>query len=81
MNRLVTAKALENGLIIYPRRSINGLAGDYVLIAPPLIISANQVDEILHRLDLALAETTPDLLRADAVVVEDAVSEQIFSNP
>jgi adenosylmethionine-8-amino-7-oxononanoate aminotransferase len=30
------------------------------LIAPPLIISADQVDEILHWLDLALAETTSD---------------------
>ena len=51
------------------------------LIAPPLIISADQVDEILHWLDLALAETTSDLLGADGVVLLYAVSEQIFGNP
>ena len=51
------------------------------LIAPPLIISADQVDEILHWLDLVLAETTSDLLGADGVVPLYAVSEQIFDNP
>jgi hypothetical protein len=51
------------------------------LIAPPLIISADQVGEILHWLDLALAETTSDLLGADGVVPLYAVSEQIFDNP
>jgi adenosylmethionine-8-amino-7-oxononanoate aminotransferase len=81
VSRLITAKAFENGLIIYPRRSINGLAGDHVIIAPPLIISADQVDEVLHWLNLPLAETTSDLLGANGMVVEDAVPEQIFSNP
>jgi hypothetical protein len=51
------------------------------LIAPPLIISADQVGEILHWLDLALAETTSDLLGADGVVSLYAVSEKIFDNP
>ena len=77
MNRPITAKAFENGLL----RSINGLAGDHGLIAPPLIINADQVDEILHRLNLTLAETTSDLLGADGMVVKNAVPEQIFSNP
>ena len=81
MNRPIPAKAFENGLIIYPLRSINGLAGDHVLIAPPLIINADQVDEILHQLNLTLAETTSDLLGADDMLVEDAVPEQISSNP
>ena len=81
MNRPITAKAFENGLIINPLRSINGLAGGHALIAPPLIINADQVDEILHRLNLTLAETTSDLLGADGMVVKNAVPEQIFSNP
>ena len=81
MNRLITAKAFENGLIVYSRRSINGLAMSHVLIAPPLIIRADLVDEILHRLNLTLAETTSDLLGADGMVVKNAVPEQIFSNP
>jgi adenosylmethionine-8-amino-7-oxononanoate aminotransferase len=56
MSCLVTEKAFDHGLMIYPRRSINGLAGDHVLIAPPLIITALQIDEILNRLDDTLAD-------------------------
>jgi len=51
MGNLVTQQAFLRGLMVYPRRSINGLAGDHVLIAPPLITTATQVDEILNRLD------------------------------
>jgi hypothetical protein len=38
------------------------------------------VDEILHRLDLALAGTSSDLLAADGVVLLYAVYEQILGN-
>ena len=54
MNSLLTQEAAKQGLIIYPRRPINGLSGDHVLIAPPLIVSKEQVQDILHRLDRAL---------------------------
>ena len=52
---LVTQQAFARGLIIYPRKSINGLAGDHVLIAPPLIVNTAQIAEILNRLDDALS--------------------------
>ncbi|MFH1137943.1 MAG: aspartate aminotransferase family protein [Pseudomonadota bacterium] len=42
------------GLIIYPRRSLNGLAGDHVLIAPPLVMTERQVPLLLERLEAAL---------------------------
>jgi adenosylmethionine-8-amino-7-oxononanoate aminotransferase len=54
MNSLLTQEAAKQGLIIYPRRPIYGLRGDHVLIAPPLIMSKEQVQEILRRLDRAL---------------------------
>jgi adenosylmethionine-8-amino-7-oxononanoate aminotransferase len=50
----LTDIAYEEGLIIYPRRPIQGLAGDHVLVAPPLILNPAQVDEILARLERAL---------------------------
>jgi adenosylmethionine-8-amino-7-oxononanoate aminotransferase len=50
----LTDIAFELGLIIYPRRSINGMVGDHVMIAPPLIISASEVDEVLQRFEHAL---------------------------
>ena len=57
----LTDIAFQEGLIIYPRRPINGLAGDHLLIAPPLIITAEEVDRLLSRLDRALARLTKEL--------------------
>jgi adenosylmethionine-8-amino-7-oxononanoate aminotransferase len=57
----LTDRAFEEGLIVYPRRSIHGLAGDHVLIAPPLIVTESQCQEILHRLEKALWQTQKDL--------------------
>jgi adenosylmethionine-8-amino-7-oxononanoate aminotransferase len=44
---LLTEEAYRRGLIVYPRRSRGGYAGDHVLIAPPMIITAAQVDDML----------------------------------
>lgn len=51
---LIKNEAFEEGLIVYPRRSINGARGDHVLVAPPLIINREQVAELLDRLDKSL---------------------------
>jgi adenosylmethionine-8-amino-7-oxononanoate aminotransferase len=58
---VLTDEAYDEGLIVYPRRSINGLSGDHVMIAPPLIITRDQVGELLERLDRALARTQSKL--------------------
>ncbi len=63
-HNLLTDEAAKEGLVIYPRRPINGLRGDHVLIAPPLIITAEQVDELLNRLDKALGQATQCLQAA-----------------
>ncbi len=52
---MLTDEAFARGLIVYPRRSIHGLSGDHVLIAPPLIISEDECHEILNRLEDALS--------------------------
>ena len=44
------------GLLIYPRRSLNGLAGDHFLISPPLTITDVEIDLILELLNETLAE-------------------------
>jgi adenosylmethionine-8-amino-7-oxononanoate aminotransferase len=51
---LLTDTAFAQGLIIYPRRPIHGLAGDHVLIAPPLTVTVAESDEILSRLEQSL---------------------------
>ena len=61
---LLTAEAYDLGLIIYPRRSINGARGDHVLVAPPLIIDKEQVGELLDLLDQALSAVEKKLALA-----------------
>jgi adenosylmethionine-8-amino-7-oxononanoate aminotransferase len=46
----------RHGLLLYPRRSVYGLAGDHVLIAPPLVITREEVDDLIARLDRTLAD-------------------------
>ena len=54
---LLERAALQRGLVTYPcTGSIEGVAGDMVLMAPPLVISAAEIDEILKILDDSLAE-------------------------
>lgn len=61
--------AYDAGLIIYSRRSRGGYQGDHFLVCPPLISTPDQIDEILEKLDHALArfiQTLPDNLRQTA---------------
>lgn len=62
----LTEAAYARGLIIYPRRSRGGYAGDHVLVAPPMIVTPEQVDDIMDRLTDALAAFAADAQLADA---------------
>ncbi|SMH56341.1 aspartate aminotransferase family protein [Maritimibacter sp. HL-12] len=46
--------AYERGLIIYSRRTRGGITGDHFMIAPPLIITEAQIDEMMALLTDAL---------------------------
>lgn len=52
----LTALAKARGLLIYPRRCLNGLEGDHVLITPPLTVTAADVDEIVTLLSDSLSD-------------------------
>ncbi|MDF2370512.1 MAG: aspartate aminotransferase family protein [Rhizobiaceae bacterium] len=54
-NRLVDI-AHDNGLIIYARRTRDGLEGDHFLVCPPMISTADHVDEIIDVLTRSLAQ-------------------------
>jgi adenosylmethionine-8-amino-7-oxononanoate aminotransferase len=61
LHERVKRAALERGLAVYPMGgTIDGRQGDHVLIAPPYIVTAADVDTIVDRLgaavDAALAE-------------------------
>jgi adenosylmethionine-8-amino-7-oxononanoate aminotransferase len=47
--------ALQAGLLCYPMGgTIDGLRGDHVLLAPPFIVEAGQIEELVHKLGQAL---------------------------
>ncbi len=59
---LLERAALQRGLVTYPcTGSIEGVAGDMVLMAPPLVINAAEIDEILKILDESLTEVEASL--------------------
>lgn len=50
--------AMENGLLCYPMGgTIDGRRGDHVLLAPPFIVSEDEIDEIVVRLQRAIHRT------------------------
>ena len=52
---LIVKLAYERGLIIYSRRTRGGVLGDHFMVCPPMIITAAQIDDIIGKLDDALA--------------------------
>ena len=46
----LTEAAYDAGLIVYARRTRGGHTGDHFLVAPPLIVTEAQADEIMERL-------------------------------
>ncbi len=51
LNAKVKAAALDAGLICYPAGgTVDGRSGDHILLAPPFIISDDQIDELVTKL-------------------------------
>ena len=46
--------AYERGLIIYSRRTRDGIEGDHFLVCPPMIVNAEQIGEIIEKLAASL---------------------------
>lgn len=46
--------AYGNGLIIYSRRTRGGTQGDHFLVCPPMIVTEEQIDEIMTQLTASL---------------------------
>ncbi|MDH5797270.1 MAG: aspartate aminotransferase family protein [Paracoccaceae bacterium] len=54
------AAALEEGLICYPMAgTIDGKSGDHVLLAPPFILTEDQLAELIEKLARALRHVLP----------------------
>ena len=54
----IKAAAMQAGLICYPGQgTIDGVAGNHVLLAPPYIISDSEIDMLVTRLEQAVNST------------------------
>jgi adenosylmethionine-8-amino-7-oxononanoate aminotransferase len=61
----IKAQAMQNGLMIYPMGgTIDGLAGDHVLLAPPFIVTCAQIDEIVDLLGRSIEQSIQSLFKA-----------------
>jgi adenosylmethionine-8-amino-7-oxononanoate aminotransferase len=54
--RAIHEAAQERGLMVYPGAGADGVAGDQILVSPPLIVTDDDVETIVERLALALED-------------------------
>ncbi|MFT4939398.1 MAG: adenosylmethionine-8-amino-7-oxononanoate aminotransferase [Paraglaciecola sp.] len=64
LHSLVKSKAMEIGLMCYPMPgTIDGQNGHHVLLAPPFIISNEQIDELIDKLYTSVDSVTQSLFK------------------
>ncbi|WP_137390588.1 aspartate aminotransferase family protein [Rhodoligotrophos defluvii] len=62
LNARIKANAMAEGLMCYPMGgTIDGRRGDHVLLAPPYIVTEPQLDELVEKLDRALARSLAEI--------------------
>ncbi len=56
----VTSAALQRGLLVYPIQGcVDGISGDHLLIAPPAVITPEQIDWAVDQLRKSIEEASP----------------------
>ena len=61
--RQLADAAFERGLILYPGQgTVDGVCGDHVMVAPPFIVTDEQMDEIVAILAEALGAALSGVL-------------------
>lgn len=58
----VSDLAFERGVILYPGHgAVDGVAGDHLMVAPPFVISPEEIGQVVEVLDEAIAATVGSL--------------------
>ncbi len=53
----VTQAALERGVVVYPMQGcVNGYRGDHIVIAPPAVITDNEIDSAIEQVAAAVRD-------------------------
>ncbi|RMG59227.1 MAG: aspartate aminotransferase family protein [Deltaproteobacteria bacterium] len=72
--RKIADLCLEKGLYLYPGKgSCDGVRGDHLLMAPPYIITEEQIDEMIEVLSEAIAEFEETVLSEETHTTGQAV--------
>jgi adenosylmethionine-8-amino-7-oxononanoate aminotransferase len=58
---------IERGLLLYSRRTANGRYGEWLMMSPPLIVTEDEIDEIVHLTGETLAAFETELRRQQAI--------------
>lgn len=61
----IRVHGLNRGLVLYSRRTAEGRHGDWFIVAPPLIITRAECDELVIRLGRTLADFLAELRSAE----------------
>jgi adenosylmethionine-8-amino-7-oxononanoate aminotransferase len=62
-NGRVVEQCYKNGLLVYPGTgTVDGVKGDHIQVAPPLIVSKEEIDEIIRLLDKSIGEVEDKVL-------------------
>ena len=61
---IIRRHGLDHGLLLYSRRQNLGRYGDWLLLAPPLVIDEATCDELIDRFDATLTAAAGDVLGA-----------------
>ncbi len=59
----VLKRCMGNGLLVYPgTASVDGFLGDHIQVAPPLVVTREEIDEIVSILDRSIGEAERGVL-------------------
>jgi len=62
-SRRVLERCIENGLLVYPgTATVDGFLGDHIQVAPPLVVTRVEIDEIVAILDASIGEAEGEVL-------------------
>jgi adenosylmethionine-8-amino-7-oxononanoate aminotransferase len=65
LHAAVKQQAMQRGLMVYPMGgTIDGRQGDHILLAPPFIVSAQELSEIVTRLKEAVDAAVMEVLKS-----------------
>ena len=61
-NRRVVEQCYENGLLVYPGSgTVDGVRGDHIQVAPPLVVNKEEIDEIVELLNKSITAVEESL--------------------